>query len=126
MTRPLDLERRDGLVRRALELGVVALAAELRRTGQPGGLELLALQSLVRTRQSTTRVACELDDADGGDMEPVSVNYDAAGRMLGVSARTVQRLVASGELRAVKVGGARRVPVTEIRGLVDREFQDAS
>ena len=46
------------------------------------------------------------------------VTYSAAAAALGVSVRTVRRLVASGRLRAVPVGGSRRILVDELRLMV--------
>jgi excisionase family DNA binding protein len=53
--------------------------------------------------------------------EPISdaqcVDYATAARLLGVSARTVRRMVADGRLGAVRVGRRRVVPVFELRQL---------
>jgi excisionase family DNA binding protein len=43
-----------------------------------------------------------------------------AAHRLHLSVRTVERLIASGELRSVKVHGARRVPVPELAAYEQR------
>jgi excisionase family DNA binding protein len=43
-----------------------------------------------------------------------------AAELLNVSPRTLDRLIASGELRAVRVGGSRRIRPTDVRDLVER------
>lgn len=45
---------------------------------------------------------------------PLAYSYAAAGEALGVSARTVRRLVADGRLVAVPVGRARLIPHAEL------------
>ena len=51
------------------------------------------------------------------DYELLAVT-DVAAR-LGVSGSTVHRLIRSGELRSIKVGHSRRVPVGSLRGYLD-------
>jgi len=51
--------------------------------------------------------------------QPLLVDYTEAGRLLGgVSSRTVSRLVASGDLPAVKVGGSAMVRYADVEGYV--------
>jgi excisionase family DNA binding protein len=45
-------------------------------------------------------------------------NYDQAAEVLGVSARTVRRLVRTGELPAAKIGGARRIRPEAVRDYI--------
>lgn len=53
--------------------------------------------------------------------EPRAVDYETAASMLGVSARTIESLVASGELpRLEGVGRRRLVPVTAVDDFVLR------
>lgn len=50
-------------------------------------------------------------------VEPIAVNAEGAGRLLGVSGRTFQRMHAAGETPApVLVGSRRRWIVSELRG----------
>lgn len=51
----------------------------------------------------------------GTSLEPMAVPMEEAARLLFCSARHVSRLVKSGSLITVPVGGLRRVPMTEIR-----------
>lgn len=48
------------------------------------------------------------------------VNLDDAAAMLSVSARSVQRLVESGQLKGVRLGGRRLFPVNELEAFVAR------
>ncbi len=48
------------------------------------------------------------------------VDVDEAARRLSVSKRTVQALLYSGQLRGVKVGRCRRIPVSELTAYVER------
>lgn len=47
-------------------------------------------------------------------IEPVLVGVEDAGRMLGVSAKTIRRMIAAGELASVLVGGRRLLGVTDL------------
>ena len=51
----------------------------------------------------------------GTSLEPMAVPMEEAARLLFCSAKHVSRLVKSGSLITVPVGGLRRVPMTEIR-----------
>ena len=60
-----------------------------------------------------------------------AVSVREAARRLGVSARTVQRMIRRGELQSVRVGGARRVqihsllsPPSEVPGLAGRSPEE--
>jgi len=44
----------------------------------------------------------------------------AIARLLGMSERTVRRLIASGELRSVKIRGARLVAIKDLERLLNR------
>ena len=47
------------------------------------------------------------------------LDFDGAGQRLGVSARTVRRLVADGRLPAVDVGGCRRIRASDLADYVE-------
>lgn len=53
-------------------------------------------------------------------MEKLLLTAEEAGEVLGLSRTTVYALMATGALRSVKIGGARRVPATVLREYVDR------
>jgi excisionase family DNA binding protein len=53
--------------------------------------------------------------------DAMCVKYDVAARLLGVSRRSIERLVARGELVPLKVGRARRIPVFQLRQRIDDE-----
>lgn len=48
-------------------------------------------------------------------VEPVLVGVEDAGRVLGLSGKTVRRMIASGELASVLVGGRRLLAVDDLR-----------
>ena len=48
------------------------------------------------------------------EREPMALTYDEAGRAMGVSPRTVWGLVASGKLRAVRIGRCVRIARAEL------------
>jgi excisionase family DNA binding protein len=51
--------------------------------------------------------------------QPLSVGLRQASRMLGVSERTIRRLIASGALHSKKVGSRRLVSVESLERLVN-------
>lgn len=52
-------------------------------------------------------------------MEKLLLTAEEAGVVLGLSRRTVYSLLATGALRSVKIGGARRVPSAAVREYVE-------
>lgn len=52
------------------------------------------------------------------DLPRLLVNLDEAAAMLSISARSVQRLVESGQLKGVRLGGRRLFPVKELESFV--------
>lgn len=68
-------------------------------------------------RHGAPKVADTVDLAQASSV--LTINYDEAARRLGVSRRTVQRLVASGELPTVELGGACRVRTADLVAYVD-------
>jgi excisionase family DNA binding protein len=53
------------------------------------------------------------------EREPVSVDYEAAAGMLGVSARTVRRMTGDGRLPAVRAGRRVLIPLAAVRGFAE-------
>ncbi len=53
-------------------------------------------------------------------LEPLLLDADGAGRYLACSRSTIYELIERGELRGVKIGRARRFPLTELQALVER------
>lgn len=107
----------DGLVRRlgaAASPVIVDVGARLRRVAahlDPTGTDRRGPVPTISRR------AREVAEAAGVD---ALLTVDAVADYLAVSARTVERLVASGELRSVRIGRARRIPVAAVRGFRDR------
>jgi excisionase family DNA binding protein len=60
------------------------------------------------------------------DVPRLLVNLDDAAAMLSISARSVQRLVESGQLKGVRLGGRRLFPVNELESFVARLVGDAA
>jgi excisionase family DNA binding protein len=54
----------------------------------------------------------------------IALNRQQAGDALGVSVRQVDRLLAANEIRSVKVGSRRLIPVSEIEVWMQRELED--
>jgi len=53
-------------------------------------------------------------------MTPRLLDYAAAGQVLGVSVRTVKRLVAAGVLTPVKIGGSSRIRIEQVDDYLER------
>jgi excisionase family DNA binding protein len=106
-------ESRDVLVH------VAAALARYAREGRTDGIavppEINALADLlvsglsVRTRQQPTEGALGPGGPDAGLMTSLMLTIRETAGALRCSTRTVERLVAAGELRAVKVAGATRI-----------------
>jgi excisionase family DNA binding protein len=88
-----------------------ALTAEARRCRQdgtklsPGLLEVLEMTRTANTGPPRPAVDLGHHPGDAGPVTPLAVDYEDAARMVGVSARQVRRLVASGALPVVHIGG---------------------
>ncbi len=113
----LDLDANaQAQLRRLLGL----LAREARTNGArpaPALVELAAVLSAASAGPERTQT--EPDPEPGHDGRVLALDYDAAARQLDVSERTVRRLVASGQLQAITVGGrARRIPQAELERFV--------
>lgn len=78
--------------------------------------ELSALLDTLTARSGQERPNSPGDEPLG---DGVCVNYETAARMLGVSERTVRRMVADGKLTVLPVGRRRLVPIFALRRLAD-------
>ncbi len=91
---------------------------DLRRRYRQDGLhwppELESLRLLV----ASSGQARPILDVDADPSEALAVTYDAAAKRLSVSPRTVRRLVASGELPRVDIGGRPRITTADIDAFV--------
>jgi excisionase family DNA binding protein len=90
-------------------LGYVGrLLADTRRRARANGgwwpVEMESAWALASGRQEPPEI-----DPTTGLGEPLLVTYAHAGKLLSVSKRSVERLVAHGELPVVQVGAARRI-----------------
>lgn len=92
-------------------------ADELQRRGRPVPDWLPAMAGLFTT-WATGGAAASLDLITRP--QPRLLTYGEVGHLLGVSARTVQRLVEDGDLSAVRVRGLARVRVEDVDAYLDR------
>ena len=91
----------------------------------PAVMELANHAIHVSSRQVTpdvrVRLAEWVADLQGGPHDkPLLVTKGEAGRMLSLSPRAVDRLLASGELPRCQLGGSVRIAVADIEALITR------
>jgi excisionase family DNA binding protein len=102
------------------------LEREARANGARPSPVLLALGDTLRADrggQEGTTYPDGFDLVDDDDMAVLAVTYEVAGRQLGVSERTIRRLVSDGALQAVYVGSRTpRVPVEELRRYIGEQM----
>lgn len=85
--------------------------------------ELVALLGVLRSCQEQSSFPARLDPGDDAGV-PLAYDYAESGRLLGVSASTVTRLVRDGRLRAIAIGRAKRIPLTELEGYIAGQLTD--
>jgi excisionase family DNA binding protein len=117
-----DLDR-GGALHLAVALEQHARSCRANGTKLPPELADLAKTCWARAkgdsdRQEATTLAEVVQGLQGGPV-PLLVDVPEAAEVLGVSSRQVERLVASGELRSVKVGGCRRIRRSDLERYVD-------
>ncbi len=126
MSRPttIDVDKLAALLVTAIRSGVRDLPAELRRQGVAAGPELIVLKALIGSGQARAGQASPdgAAMAESGGVTQIAYRYVDAGRLLDVSESTVKRLVTSGQLRAIDVGGSRRIPESELEGFVAKQM----
>lgn len=57
------------------------------------------------------------------EQKPLLIDYDFAGRLLGVSRRSIERLVKDKVLRSVKVHTSVRLRLADVEKLVNRDVE---
>jgi excisionase family DNA binding protein len=107
-----------------LALAITRYARQLRNDGLPvpPTLDELAafLTMYVRTRQAATGVDGEYEASEDVPVMPrLLITKAEAAERLGVSVRTVERLIAAGRLPLVHVEGAARLRVADLEAYVD-------
>jgi excisionase family DNA binding protein len=107
-----------------LALAITRYARQLRNEGisVPPTLDELAafLTMYVRTRHAATGVDGEYGTPEDVPMMPrLLITKAEAAERLGVSVRTVERLIAAGRLPLVHVEGAARLRVADLEAYVD-------
>lgn len=84
-----------------------------------------SLTSAARQRQQTTELEDLFRLRDRPVVPPMLLTHEQTAAALGVSVRSVQRLVASGELRSVAIGGSARIRVADLTRYVDQLAPEA-
>ena len=109
----------DETLRRHLLVALSAHLATLRRDGVPVPAGVAELADVLRNsglrRPEAANVRHGVAADAGSAAEVLAVDYRQAAERLGVSARTVRRMVAAGELPVVEVGGCRRIRDSDLR-----------
>jgi excisionase family DNA binding protein len=87
----------------------------------PRDVRAMRVALSVSNGQERTEVAGGLADGDdlGGLKGARLLTPDQVARRLGLSSRSVRRLVGSGELPSVKIGGARRVDPVDVSEFIE-------
>lgn len=80
------------------------------------------LEDAFASRANRGQTGTPMDDLwqviESRPMAPQLLTYDAAASVLAVSERTVKRLVASGDLNAVRIGGGARIRTADLDAYV--------
>jgi len=109
------------LLLRHLEVALRRHVESLRRDGAPvPGCVVSAVTTVATVRLAATRLDPNADTADAGEVPSLLLVKRDAGRLLGVSERTVERLIAAGSLPAVRLcDGAVRIRRTDVEAFAD-------
>jgi excisionase family DNA binding protein len=106
-----------------LALAINRYVRQLRKDGLPVPSildELAAFLTLyVRTRQAATGVDGDYGTPQDVPVQRILITKAEAAEQLGVSVRTVERLIAAGRLPLVHVEGAARLRVADLEAYVD-------
>ena len=110
----------DGLMAH-LALALDRYSRELRRAGGRAPLEVEQFRATIcdRLRQEATSLARVDEWLDGAAMQPALLTRAETARLLAVSERSVDRLVATGALRPVRLLGSSRFRVQDVSKFVD-------
>lgn len=75
--------------------------------------------SVERIEAQLREIRREIRESRSPHIVPAAVNIRDAAVMLGVSPKHVSRMIRRGELQPRDVGGARRIPVSQIHALLE-------
>jgi excisionase family DNA binding protein len=114
MAEPVILVVSDAVARH-LGAALRLYVRELRRDGVPVPMALSELAIAASSGQARPTLDGPADAGDHPGMDPFAVDFRAAGDLLGVSDRSVRRLVRAGELTAVPIGGCKRIRVADLK-----------
>jgi excisionase family DNA binding protein len=110
----------DEVTRSHLLAAVTAHVTKLRRDGMPVPVSVREVVETLATDGHTRPTFDDpLSDLDGDPMDVLAYSYRGAGARLGISDRSVRRLVREGHLSAVDIGGCRRIRARDLRAFVD-------
>lgn len=87
---------------------------------------LRQLHDALVARTGQERTTSDGDDQPGEDGRVLLLDYDDVAAQLGVSERTVRRLVETGDLRVVRIGQSPRVHPDDLRAFVESLRQQRS
>lgn len=106
----------DSAVGRHLAAALKAHIRELRRDGLPIPPTLVELAAVAATGgQARPSLDDAVASADAAAMDQLALDYRAAGARLGVSDRSVRRLIADGKLPSVDVAGCVRIRMADLQ-----------
>jgi excisionase family DNA binding protein len=109
----------DGAVGRHLAAALSAHIRELRRDGLPIPPALAEIAAVAATGgQARPSVDDSAVSGDPAAVDQLAFDYRAAADRLGVSDRSVRRLVADGKLDAVEVAGCKRIRAADLENYV--------
>lgn len=111
----------------------VALRWYRRRAATDTPPELQELEVMLAERSTGVcggQAGSSLDDVSRAletqVVKPTTLSYADAGRWLGVSGSSVKRLVRSGELSPVHIGGSVRLAVDDLQAFLDQQRRKAA
>lgn len=108
------------LLLRHLEVALRRHVEALRRDGRPvPGCVVSAVTTVATIRLAATRLDPSVDTADAGEVPSLLLVKRDAGRLLGVSERTIERLISAGKLPAVRLDGALRIHRADVAAFAD-------
>ena len=77
-------------------------------------------QFFIEAKPHLMELVKEILEAKPDDGEVLSVDYDEAGRRIGTTYEGIRKMVRKGQLKAVKRGRRRGIPVSELRSYVQK------
>lgn len=114
------IDTADGLIRRHLARALLAHLQWCRRSGIDPPAEVVRLADAATGGQARPIMDSRTVRGDRDGVDQLALDYRDAATRLGVSDRSVRRLVADGKLPAVDVAGCTRIRVADLEDYVCR------